>query len=454
MGATKPTRRQALALLSIGAAGSLAALQSGPAWAAPQAAAPGRLAAATTLQAWINRGAPQSDIIAQLIDRYNGEVQSSGVQWQSQNVGDDIDAKLAAAAAAGSGFPDAYIGDDSLAWATRYIQSGWVLPLNPILEPLGFDWSDFAPGTRWQLNGRDYMLNYGPSGFLQYLNLDHLDEAGLDLSQSQPDSMETLVDWAQKLTKRDDGGTITRSGFLMTGTGLQPTVVWGTVLQSLGASLVGADGKSTNFNNDAGRQAAQFVLDLFNTYKVSDPNVSNRYQEWLTGNASIFWSGDWVIGSSLLQQGLRFDVWKMPTFNGGRASQASLESMMIFKQSDQGRITEAGKLLKWFVAHLGDFDATIGDIAPTMSVLNSAQYQGRVANKYLWPVQDAYSNHYTFAQVSHPEQDLNYYGSPLLQRNLDTIWLGQATIQQGLDALDRDVQAVLAKAPLPSFTLV
>ncbi|MBV9543982.1 MAG: hypothetical protein JOY61_06360 [Chloroflexi bacterium] len=444
------TRREALLRISAGVAAGAAALQVG----FPAVANSAPLSAASmTLQAWISRGAPQSDLIVQQIQKYNAEVAASGVQWQTLDVSDDIDAKLAAAASAGSGFADAYIGDDSLSWASRYIQAGWVLPLNPILQPLGFDWSDFAPGTRWQLNGQDYMLNYGPSGFLQYVNLDHLQAAGLDLTQNPPDSMETLVEWAQKLTQRDDSGNITRSGFLMTGTGLQPTVVWGHVLQSLGYSLVGADGRSTNFNNDAGRQAAQFVLDLFNTYKVSDANVSDRYKEWLTGNASIFWSGDWVIGSSLQQQGLNFDVWKMPTFNGGRASQASLESMMIFKQSDSNRITEAGKLLKWFMAHSGDYYATIGDIAPLNSVLNSSQYQNRPANKYLWPVQDAYSNHYTFAQVSHPEQDLNYYGSPLVSRNLDNVWLGNASIQDGLGALERDVQAVLAKAPLASFTL-
>src|SRR5215813_1519956 len=371
MGALKTTRRRALLLMSVGAAGGLSVLQSNSGWAAAPLMAPATAAAPMTLQAWISRGAPQSDLIVGLIDKYNAEAQASGtVQWQYQNVSDDIDAKLAAAATAGSGFPDAYIGDDSLSWATRYIQAGWVLPLNSILATVGFDWGDFAPGTRWQLNGQDYMINYGPSGFLQYLNLDHLDEAGLDLSQTQPDSMDSLVDWAQRLTKRDGSGNITRSGFLMTGTGLQPTVVWGTVLQSLGYSLVGQDGRTTNFNNEAGQQAAQFVLDLFNKYKVSDPNVSNRYKEWLTGNASIFWSGDWVIGSSLLQQDLRFDVWKMPTFNAGRASQASLESMMIFKESDQTRVTEAAKLLKWFVGHLGDFDSTIGDIAPTKSVLD------------------------------------------------------------------------------------
>src|SRR6516162_6408154 len=93
------TRRQALVRISAG----VAALQLGlPAAAAAAQSAPLSRAATTTLQAWISRGAPQSDLIAQQIQKYNNEVQSSGVEWQFQNITDDIDAKLAAAAAAGS----------------------------------------------------------------------------------------------------------------------------------------------------------------------------------------------------------------------------------------------------------------------------------------------------------------------------------------------------------------
>jgi multiple sugar transport system substrate-binding protein len=276
----------------------------------------------------------------------------------------------------------------------------------------------------------------------------------LDLHKSPPDTEAALIEWAQKLTKRDASGNVTRSGFLITGSGLQPTVVWGHVLQALGGSLVGPDRRSTNFNNEHGRTAAQFVLDCFRKYKVADPNVSDRYKTWLTGNASIFWSGDWVIGSSLLQQDLKFDVWKMPAFGGRRASQASLESIVIFKQDDQERTLEAARLLKWFIGHLREYYATIGDIAPTKSVQRDAAYRNRPANKYLGPVLDAYSKHYTFPQISHPEQDLNYYGGPLLRRNLDKVWLGQAGIQDGLDALEKDVKDVLAKAPIIEFKLV
>src|SRR5581483_3089943 len=351
---------------------------------------------AMTLQAWISRGAPQGDIIGQLIDKYNADQASknTGIKWEYQSVTDSIDAKLAAAATAGKGFPNGYIGDDSLAWASRYIQAGWVVPLNPLLQQVGFSFDDFLPLTRWTLNGNDYMLNYGPSGFLQYINMDHAKEAGLDLQNDPPDTLDKMVERAQKMTKKDASGNVTRSGFLITGSGLQPTVVWGHILQALGSSLVGPDGKTTNFNNANGKQAAQFVLDAFNKYKISDPNLTDRYKEWGTGNASIFWSGDWVIGSSLAAKDLHFDTWKMPQVNGKRASQVSLESMMIFKQDDPNRMLEAAKLFKWMFANFTPLYAQTGELTSVKSIANSDAHKNRPANKYLGPVQDAYANGY------------------------------------------------------------
>lgn len=467
----KMTRRQFLALTTT-AAGAAAIAACAPAGTIPPPAPPAATSApaaataappaatsapqAMTLQAWISRGAPQGDLLGQMIDKYNAEQQTkgTGIKWEYQSVTDAIDAKLAAAATAGKGFPDAYLGDDSLAWSSRYIQAGWVQPLNPILDKVGFNWSNFVPGTRWTLDGKDYFLSYGPSGFMQYINLAHAQEAGLDLQKDPPDTIEKMVEWALAMTKRDGSGAVTRSGFLMTGTGLQPTVVWGHYLQALGGSLVGADGKSTNFNNDMGKEAAQFVLDLFNKHKVSDPNITDRYKEWQTGNGSIFWSGNWVIGSSLPNKDLKFDTWSMPSIKGKRAAQASLESMMIFKQDDANRNTEAANLIKWIFDNFIPYYAQIGDITSWKPVAESSEYKDRPANKYLGPVDQAYKDGFTFPQNSNPVQDLNYYGSSLLIRNLDNVWLGKSSIADGLNALEKEVQDVLSKAPLVQFKLV
>ena len=68
------TRRQALLRLSAGIAGGVAALQVGLPMVA-SAAAPLGAAATTTLQAWISRGAPQKDLIAQQIKKYKEKIQ-------------------------------------------------------------------------------------------------------------------------------------------------------------------------------------------------------------------------------------------------------------------------------------------------------------------------------------------------------------------------------------------
>src|SRR5262249_56174515 len=56
-------------------------------------------------------------------------------------------------------------------------------------------------------------------------NLDHMKEAGLD-PEKFPQDGDTLIEWAKAMTKRE-GDKVTRSGIMMTGSGVQPTVTSG-----------------------------------------------------------------------------------------------------------------------------------------------------------------------------------------------------------------------------------
>ena len=58
------------------------------------------------------------------------------------------------------------------------------------------------------------------------INLDHVAEAGLD-PENPPQDGKELLEWAEAMTRRD-GDTVTRSGIMMTGSGVQPTVTWGS----------------------------------------------------------------------------------------------------------------------------------------------------------------------------------------------------------------------------------
>ena len=74
------------------------------------------------------------------------------------------------------------------------------------------------------------------------INLDHVAEAGLD-PDAPPQTGDELIEWAKAMTKRS-GDTITRSGILMTGSGVQPTVTWGIVAEQMGFQRASDDLKT------------------------------------------------------------------------------------------------------------------------------------------------------------------------------------------------------------------
>ena len=108
----------------------------------------------------------------------------------------------------------------------------------------------------------------------------------------------------QKLTLRNSTGDIIQSGFSCPRSGILPNNIWGALLYQHGGSIVTKDGTKTNFNNEAGRKAAEFVLNALHAWEITDPNITQRYDYWLTGQASTFYSGTWVVGSSLQQPDL------------------------------------------------------------------------------------------------------------------------------------------------------
>ena len=92
------------------------------------------------------------------------------------------------------------------------------------------------------------------------------------------------------MTKRD-GDKVTRSGIMMTGSGVQPTVTWGIVAEQMGFQRASDDLKTAAVNPEAGKAAMQWVLDLFDKHKVSTRDVTDRYKAFGTGQGSIFWTG-------------------------------------------------------------------------------------------------------------------------------------------------------------------
>jgi multiple sugar transport system substrate-binding protein len=117
-------------------------------------------------------------------------------------------------------------------------------------------------------------------------------EAGLD-PQQPPTTWEALFDTAQKLTKTDSNGTITQAGFHY-----DDWLPLFNPLYQLGGNLIQREGDTltADFANEKMEQSLQFFVDLWQTYKVLDPNFPYVSDAIGNAQAATSISEAWVHG--------------------------------------------------------------------------------------------------------------------------------------------------------------
>jgi ABC-type glycerol-3-phosphate transport system substrate-binding protein len=134
---------------------------------------------------------------------------------------------------------------------------------------------------------------------------DHYKEAGLD-PEKPPETWDDAVNYALKLTKRDDQGNITRAGYTVNATAPNDAFFefWYLLVQN-GSGVImpweSWDPNNIAFNGPEGQEALQFLYDLINKHKVSPitgmsaktPDLS-ALGEGVTSNTV---QGSWEIGN-------------------------------------------------------------------------------------------------------------------------------------------------------------
>ena len=144
-----------------------------------------------------------------LLDRFS---QASGIPTRvmTRVRSDDLQAALA-----GSQPPDLVILSTSDLVGV-YEEQGQVAPLDAWIEGTTVDLADFYPAPLEQCKGQDgtvLCLPWGCDVDALFWNKDLFETAGLDPEQP-PQTMEELVEYAAKLTRRDAAGKLSQVGFV------------------------------------------------------------------------------------------------------------------------------------------------------------------------------------------------------------------------------------------------
>ena len=405
--------------------------------------------AATEIIHWSPLSASDGEVWAKMIQNFNDAHKDKGVSIKMEVINwDDFTTKVLAAAAAGAA-PD-------FGWNTdprpAFVRDGLLVPLNALAKTSGLDLSDFSDfsikKSKFPNQGGDELFQV-PMDLMSLqpeVNTAHVSEAGLKIEDWPQDDGAKFIEWAKAMTKLESGKVV-RSGVMMTGSGVQPTVTWGIIAEQMGFQRISDDGKSVCVNPDAGIAAMQWVLDLFDKHKVSTRDVTDRYKAFGSGQGSIFWTGPWTL-NGYLEQKLPFVTRTFPKIGKKRVTYFERGALELYKQKDPSRHQATMDAVKWLSDNSFLWCTKGRGASPRKSILSRADYKTAGAP---WEVRGAFVDgmEYATAIADFPiinGADFNIYsGGNFLAKTLELVWAGKTTPDVAMTKIKEGWQKALAE---------
>ncbi|HEY7042270.1 MAG TPA: sugar ABC transporter substrate-binding protein [Nocardioidaceae bacterium] len=159
---------------------------------------------------------------------------------------------------------------------------------------------------------------------------DLFEQAGID---HPPTTWDEFLEDAQKLTDPDKD----QYGFEMFAS--ESAYYWYPWLYQAGGDLLSDDGQQIVFNDDAGKKAADFYVDLAK-YSPPDYYNSNSYDgrvAFENGNVAMYVAGSWLAGTIHSEKPDIDDKWStapLPDGDAGCKTTIAGDSLVLFNQSE------------------------------------------------------------------------------------------------------------------------
>ena len=238
-----------------------------------------------------------------------------------------------------------------------YAKDGLIEPLNDWISKAGIDLNDIFPAPLDQCNnnGTYYCQPWGTDIYALYYNKDLFIAAGLDPNKP-PETMEQLVENADKLTVLDANGKITQIGFI-------PDYAWGHLdlySRMFGGFWYSEDGQHTTLNSQAMVDAAKWEAQFYTKYGVDKmldfASTLGEYATadfgFYTGKVAMFVDGEWEPGANFIQSyapNLNYGIaaFPPPADHPERAMTAVVQGTVALIPKNSSNKELAAKLLAW-----------------------------------------------------------------------------------------------------------
>src|SRR3546814_2927106 len=125
-----------------------------------------------------------------------------------------------------------------------------------------------------QTGGKTWGIPFQRSTIVMYWNKEAFQEAGLD-PETPPQNWNELVEYGQKLTKRDASGNVARWGVQIPSSGF-PYWLFQALTTQNDVRLMNAEGTQTFYDDPKVVEALQFWVDLSQKHKIQIGRASCR----------------------------------------------------------------------------------------------------------------------------------------------------------------------------------
>lgn len=207
----------------------------------------------------------------------------------------------------------------------------------------------FYPGfmKNSQTGGQTWGIPFQRSTVVMYWNKALFAEAGLD-PQRPPQTWAELVEYGNKLTRRDAAGNVTTWGVQVPSSGF-PYWLFQTFATQNGVELMNAAGTETYFDRPEVIEALQFWVDLSRTHGIHPPGVvewGTTPKDFFERKAAIIYTTTGNLTNIRNNAGFDFGVAMLPA-GKQRGTPTGGGNFHIFKNATPEQREAAFKFVKW-----------------------------------------------------------------------------------------------------------
>lgn len=201
-----------------------------------------------------------------------------------------------------------------------------------------------------QTGGKVWGVPFQRSTIVLYWNKEMFKDAGLDPNRA-PENWKQMVEFAQKLTKRDASGKVSQWGVQVPSSGFPYWLFQGFTTPN-NVVLMNKDGTQTYFDHPSVIEALQYWVDLSQKHKVMPPGIiewGTTPKDFFEKKIAMMWTTTGNLTNVKNNAKFDFGVAMLPAAKR-RGSPTGGGNFYLFKKSTPAQQQAALKFAKWITA--------------------------------------------------------------------------------------------------------